>query len=604
MMEMKQKAIVGALCLMVAGSGFAESFTRLSDGNWSDLTKWRNHSLDQTPATNFPTSADNVLLNANRVLTVDTNAFASAVVTPNAANSTSTLILTNSAAGYTLTAASVNIGINSQVNSHGYAYQSAGTVAANSLNVYGALGGTGTYNLMGGTVSGTSLNVGGVNSLTAVGNAWMNQTGGDVSETTVNVAGIGTQTYDMSGGTLIANNLNVDTADANAIGTATFNQTAGTVTAETAVGADGTYNLSGSGILNATTLDVSGAMTHSGGSSVSSTVTVNSGGSHTLSGTGSLIATNLNVSGTMAQTGGTLNAPVATTVSSGGNFTQSGGTATHSALTVNNGGTAGVSGTATLNAIILNADGTVNQSGGIANTQLNVGAGGNYNLAGGTFNSTTASDVTVDGTLTINGGTLHQDLNGANDIVEINGSGVVVLESGLLQTENGIAQSVVNLRANMEISGGTLDLAGQARMYNNMKVIGDAATIQIERLGANRTQASFTFELGADGVSTIEGVGGYASLAGASLLIDGTDYVHGGGTFTNLLFNPANLASIFNVEDVTIANFADGLTVNFFQDQTNGADWVGIEIIPEPAVLGLVAIFGGGILVSRRIFNI
>lgn len=261
----------------------------------------------------------------------------------------------------------------------------------------------------------------------------------------------------------------------------------------------------------------------------------------------------------------------------------------------------------TLNAAALNADNTVNQSGGTVNTTLDVGAGGNYNLTGGTLNSATAADVTIDGTLTIDGGMLYQDLNSASDTVEITGSGELVLLDGLLQTENGAATSVVNLEAQLTILGGELDLSGQTRAYSNIKVVGDEAVINIDRLGANRTAASFTFELGENGVSTIESSGGYQTFAngdaGASLLIDGANYVHAGGTFTNLLFDSGNLVTMFDVDNVTITNFADGLTVNFFQDDSYGADWVGIEIIPEPAAVGLIVIFGGGMLFAKRRFN-
>lgn len=442
---MKQRWMIGLMMVLTvalfAPSGFADNYTRRSGStDWSNLGRWYNNTEGQF-ATNYPTISDQILMNANRVLTVDTNAFANSIVMPNTKNTSSTIILTNSAAGYTLTANTLRVGINSatQTNSQGYVYQSAGTNAATTVHIYGSDGGGGTYSMMGGSLSGTTLNVGGVNSSTANGTALMSQTGGAVSETNVNVAGIGTQTYSMAGGTLTATSLKVDSADANATGTSTFNHSAGTVTAAVSIGAEGTYNL----------------------------------------------------------TGGELVTPKAADVS-----------------------------------------------------------------------------VAVGGLLDINGGTLSQNLNATNVIVELGtGGGTIRLQSGQLQITNGIAQSVVNLRANLEISGGALNIGGQPRCYNNIKVIGDAATIQTDRLGANRAAASFTFELGANGVSTVNS-SSYQTFNGASLLVDGSNYSGGKASIT--LFKSGNLNSQFAESDITVTNFADGLTVTVEQD--TGANEVILHI--------------------------
>ncbi len=496
-MQKKYFSAVG-ICLLAAGSVFGDNFTRDSgDTSWSNTNQWNNLTAGEFDATDLPTISDQILLNANRVLTVDTNAFAHQIVMPNAKNTSSTLVLDESSAGYTLTVNNLLVGIFSQTNSHGYVNQSDGTVAAAEVKVYGAVGGSGTYTMTGGTLSGTALTVGSTDSR-AVGAALFSQTGGAVNETTVNVAGAGTQTYTMAGGTLTAAALNVDTAVAGATGTSTFEHSAGTVTAATFVGADGTYNLSGTAILNATTLT---------------------------------------------------------------------------------------------------AAGTVNQSGGTVNAALNVAAGGNYNLTVGTLNSTIAADITVDGTLTIDGGTMSIDQGPAN--VVLNGDGLLKLQSGTFEATGTEATDLLDINADLEISGGSFSLLGQTRVNGSFTVIGDAADISLARLSA-AGGGSMSLVFDDTGVSTVN-VSAWMNLSDLDLVVDGSAYT--GDETSFVLLDAVNNTA--NLNSYTVTGFGDeGVDWEIVETLgTGGSADVVLNIIPEPAAAGLIIIFGGSILFAKRRFN-
>ena len=85
-MKKSQIVLLGVGLLMLAASGHAVNFTRDSgDTAWSNLDQWNSYNgSNYVDATTFPSSGDTILLNAGRILTVDTNASIHTMVAPNA----------------------------------------------------------------------------------------------------------------------------------------------------------------------------------------------------------------------------------------------------------------------------------------------------------------------------------------------------------------------------------------------------------------------------------------------------------------------------------------------------------------------------------------
>ena len=203
-----------------------------------------------------------------------------------------------------------------------------------------------------------------------------------------------------------------------------------------------------------------------------------------------------------------------------------------------------------------------------------------YNLTGGTLEldamtaSRTVMAVSTNGTLVVDGGAVSMDLASVFGTAIISGGGTVSLQSGSIDMPNGIPQSVVNMSTPFAVSGGSMNLSGQDRFYSEFKVIGDAATIHFARMGTYGTACRFVFELGANGVSTIDSTGGYQSLANATLLVDGSNYT--GGSTTINLFQSSNLNNMIAPENIFVTNFAAGVSAVVAQDQ--GTDLVTLTI--------------------------
>ena len=108
-----------------------------------------------------------------------------------------------------------------------------------------------------------------------------------------------------------------------------------------------------------------------------------------------------------------------------------------------------------------------------------------------------------------------------------------LLEAGALDVfTNALSGTdVVAIESNIEITNGVLDLDGQivfnSPVPNEFKVVGDAATIEFERLNqldtSGRTNTTFTFVFDGDGVSPIN-MSGYMNLSGAKIAVDGSAY--------------------------------------------------------------------------------
>ncbi|VGO12507.1 hypothetical protein PDESU_01060 [Pontiella desulfatans] len=380
----------------------------------------------------------------------------------------------------------------------------------------------------------------------------------------------------------------------------------GSVTVRAKGTGTGTYNLSDTAVLNATTFTM-GSVNATAGAGTGESTMNQSGGTATL--------TTANLGGIgnsfYNMTGGTLSGA---TLNVGNAHALAAGTTTmeHSAgvvssATVNVGGTGtssyNLSGSGALSpatAINVGATagkaGALNQSGGTASTSaLNVGTDGAYNLTGGTL-TTTGTAVTVNGQLDINGGTwtIEQDL--AN--VTIDGNGLLTLQSGTLETTGTDPTDLLLVKTDIEVSGGTMNLIGQARLNAELKILGDAATISLARLGsAGGGTANFIFD--DTGVSTVN-VSAWMTLDDLDLIVDGSAYT-GSETSFVLLDAVNNTASL---KSYTVTGFGtEGVDWELVQTlgSGNSADVV-LNIIPEPATLGLIAAFGGGMLFIRRRF--
>lgn len=319
--------------------------------------------------------------------------------------------------------------------------------------------------------------------------------------------------------------------------------------------------------------------------------------------------------GQFNQSGGTVAAASMLVESTASSVLSGGDTAISGAVTINSGGSASVSGTAALTAGAIITDGSLAVSGGTVKTQtlnanadisqsgsssvtagvVNVGSGAAYSLMGGTLSMTGAAH-NVAGLIDMTGGMLSVDQGPAN--VTVNGDGLLQLSSGGLESTGTAADDVLNFNMDLEVSGGTVDLNGQNKFAGEFKVIGGAAVISIDRLNvaANSQVGDFVFEFDEDGISSIEN-GNWMNLSASTITVDGSAYTGGEGTFT--LFDTSSLVGTSAV--VSVTGFTGGLNAFITQDQDSNT--VTLTVIPEPAAVGLIIIFGGGMLFTKRRFN-
>jgi hypothetical protein len=235
--------------------------------------------------------------------------------------------------------------------------------------------------------------------------------------------------------------------------------------------------------------------------------------------------------------------------------------------------------------------GALNQSGGtIRAGALTVNANGAMNLTGGELmlsEEVDAVDISNGGVVAINGTTLSKDLLGPatnNFSLGTSGqaSGLVQVQGGGLQITNGIVYGVINQYAQLEVSGGDVDLWAQTRTHNEIKVIGEAASINIGWLGT-QSGSSFVFELDASGISPVQ-VAAWASLGNASLTVDGASYT--GGPASMVLFDAGNLVQLVPAGNIAMSGFVEnGLTATVIQDQALHEVRLEItEYVPDPVV--------------------
>lgn len=221
---------------------------------------------------------------------------------------------------------------------------------------------------------------------------------------------------------------------------------------------------------------------------------------------------------------------------------------------------------------------------------------GNTSASGvGTLNVTAGTLVlgassSIHDLLDINGGTLTID--NALGGVGLNGAGLLKLQSGTFQTTG---PSVGTFANDFEISGGTVDIASQTLFTGNLSIIGDVADISIVNFNGSNG-GNLNYVMGENGISLIDSSASWSHLNNTVISVDGSAYTGGTGTFT--LFKSGNLASMSSDYD-NVTGFTGGLSGSISQE----GNTVVLTVIPEPATLGLIAAFGGGILFIRRMFQ-
>ncbi len=390
--------------------------------------------------------------------------------------------------------------------------------------------------------------------------------------------GSGSSSYSLSGGSL-----SVFRVFAGYSGSGSFNHSGGTNTANDisvgfTSGINGSYNLSGNGVLSAQTENVglsgTGSFTQSGGT--------NSAAQYIILGDG------VTGYGTYNLSGGSLYAPIDYVGDfAGGSFTQSGGTNNVTNM-LNLGNNSGVSGSYALNGgLLVVGSGGISQGSGSASFST----GGGTLQAGSSFTTSVPIQLTGLGTFDTSGNslTLSGNLSGATGsllklgagTLAITGSntytggvtirgGVVQVTSGLLPASNesissaAIVQSggthqvasnfylgfTFNANASYSLSGGSLQAPYQYVGYNSNGVFTQTG-------GTNN--AAIDCELGYLLTSGTYALSGSGVLTTLNLLVGGQgngSFIQSGGSVsTNLMYvgSSSGVTGVYNLSGGSIA---------------------------------------------------
>ncbi len=189
-------------------------------------------------------------------------------------------------------------------------------------------------------------------------------------------------------------------------------------------------------------------------------------------------------------------------------------------------------------------------------------------------------DVRAGGRLNVNGGTVEQDLTQTNAVVVSvvrNDGGTVAVESGALLITNGVPQTVLIVKNNLEVSGGEMVLQAQTRLQGELRVIGSDGSVNLGWLGSHGgVSGSLVWELDSAGVSPVI-CSGWASLGPHSITVDGTGY---GGGSTNLLL--LQCAAIVNTSSVVNVTGFNQSVYRATVTQDEAQDWVRLNIDYSP----------------------
>jgi autotransporter-associated beta strand protein len=414
--------------------------------------------------------------------------------------------------------------------------QSAGTNFTGTLCLGYNVGSSGTYSLSGGTLStdyevvgncgvATFSQAAGTNTLTVFGSLLLGNSAG------------GSGTYFLGGGGMVAYSEYIGSS-----GTGAFTQTGGTnnignygITSPGGLyvgnnpGSSGTYNLSGSGLLSATTEYVgpgNGVFLQSGG-------------------TNSVYS--LLVSGVYSLSGGQLSASYESIGYSGsGSFTQSGGTNSASGLLF---GYDGSSGTYNLNAGLLILSGVDNSSGTAA-----------FNINGGTLQAGSRFFASVPVTLGDSGTaaifdtagfamTFSGQLSGPGSLIKVDSGTLILAASNTYSGNTLISGGTLALSSSLALQNSTLDTSGSGMLsFGSLTsaTIGELTGPGVLNL-ANSSSQPVLLSVGNNGTSTtFSGI-----LQGAGSLIKS-----GSGTLTLAANNRYKGATFINGGILSLANSA------------------------------------------------
>ena len=266
------------------------------------------------------------------------------------------------------------------------------------------------------------------------------------------------------------------------------------------------------------------------------------------------------------------------------------------------------------------ANGTVDITSGTLNSTgiIDIQSGSSFSVSGGNLNVDVTSGAAINldgGNLDISGGivTLTDFAPGGEvfDVTAAGNTGAIHVSGGVFQLDGLTAGSDTVSFGNevINISGGEFEVIGGQVFAGNdtqFNIIGDAATIQWDRLNlATATrQSTFNFVFDSDGVSTVENAA-FLTLTVGNLLVDGSAFTGDSGSFD--LFTSGNLTAGFDLDNVTVTGFDDGLDFELVQtlsaDGGNGNVTLNVfaaAAVPEPsslAILGCVAAVG---MIRRR----
>jgi len=199
--------------------------------------------------------------------------------------------------------------------------------------------------------------------------------------------------------------------------------------------------------------------------------------------------------------------------------------------------------------------GTVNQAAGT------ISVGGNLSI-----NSNATSGVY--GTYNLTGGTLN--MAGT----ELNGGGLLKLQSGIFSAGENNSSPVEYLKAGVEISGGTFSWLSQLIMNpdapRDFTVIGDEASITMLHLqfsGYTGAQGTLKWILDETGVSTIN-MNNWMFLDLAKIVVDGSAYTNGAQTIK--LIDGVSINGLADTNNITVTGFSSAYVAEVSQDTVNG----------------------------------
>ncbi|NDV62078.1 hypothetical protein G0Q06_06435 [Puniceicoccales bacterium CK1056] len=241
-------------------------------------------------------------------------------------------------------------------------------------------------------------------------------------------------------------------------------------------------------------------------------------------------------------------------------------------------------------------------------TLANVNAGADEGIVnietGGSLINTGDLVINSAGTLNVSGGAYTSTNSGAR--VVSTGGGVINVSSGSFIAQGSAATHLLTLRTSVNITGGVFDLSGGQVIFGNsptVTITGDAATVTMDRLNTTAAGRDGTIQyiFNASGISTIAADASFVNLDQLTILIDGSAYAGGPGTFT--LITASNISNDFSTSNLTVTGLGDeGTGWNWLADMDgSGGDSLAIQVVPEPSVVAIYfGLFALGLVSWRR----